>query len=402
MVPNILEVHTDIHEEQSMSQPGKVAVVVLSLAVVAAVTAVSVRGQSPTKPANSAANTAIATAKTAITLDKVSGAAVGKPVRLVGSLKPAGSENATTIALQQLTNGRWSNVATQRSEGDGSYGFLRVFDNPTKRVYRTVASRNGQTLDVSATQRVTVSSPPKPSGTKLTVDLGAKKLTDCAASEQPCFSIVSSQGKRLLKFPAVTVNIGAGPLEIHGYRSTFTSKDWIASATTYYTSGDTESRSLPKIVFYFAGDGHNHWHIKDFDSYQVLDKSGATLAASEKHGFCFEDNTTFRDWSQKPKEHPLVPQDPVYKHESSCGEQRPDATSIVHGLSVGWADTYPTSLPDQAIDITDLPDGDYVARVKVDGQGLIKESNEGNNTASVGITLKGNRVTVDVSTATGL
>ena len=106
--------------------------------------------------------------------------------------------------------------------------------------------------------------------------------------------------------------------------------------------------------------------------------------------------------SEKPKEYPRAPQNPVYKHDSSCGEQRPDATSIVHGLSVGWADTYPSSLPDQAIDITDLPDGDYVARVKVDGKGLIKESNEDNNTASVGITLKAGRVTVDVSTATGL
>lgn len=402
MVPIIPEILIDIHEEQGMTKRGKVAVVVLSLAAVAAVAAVSVRGHSPAKPANSAAKTVIPTARTAITLASVRGVAVGEPVRLVGTLKPAGSENTTTIALQQLTNGRWSNVATQRGQDDGSYSFLRFFDNPTSRVYRTVASRNGTTLDVSATQRVVVASPLRPSGAKLNADLAAKKLTDCAASEQPCFKIVSSEGKRLLKFPFVTVNIGEGPLEIHGYRSTFTSTDWIASRTTFYTSGDKRSHSVPKMVFYFAGDGHNHWHIKDFDSYELLDKSGATLGVAEKHGYCFEDNTTFRDWSQKPKEHPRVPQNPVYKHESSCGEQRPEATSIVHGISVGWADTYPSSLPDQAIDITDLPDGDYVASVKVDGKGLIEEANEGNNTASVGITLKGNRVTVDASTATGL
>ena len=387
-----------------MLKRGTVAVVVLSLAVVAAVAVALARGQSPAQPPNSTAKPANSTAKTAITLDSVRGVTVGEPVRLVGALTHAGSEdNNTTIALQQqMTNGRWSNVATQPRRDDGSYAFLRIFDNPTKQVYRTVASRNGKTLDVSATQRVTVSSPPKPSGTKLVADLGAKKLTECAASEQPCFKIVSSEGRRLLKFPMVTVNIGKGPLEIHGHRSSSTSTDWIAWLTTYYSSGDTQSHSVPKVDFYFAGDGHDHWHIRDFDSYQVLDKSGASLAVSEKHGFCFEDNTTFRDWSQKPKEYPRVPRNPVYKHESSCGEEADDATSIVHGLSVGWADTYPTSLPDQAIDITDLPDGDYVARVTVDGKGLIKESNEDNNTASVGITLKGNRVTVDLRTATGL
>jgi hypothetical protein len=257
-------------------------------------------------------------------------------------------------------------------------------------------------LDVSATQEVTVSSPPKPSGARLPADLAAKKLTECAASERPCFTIVSSEGRRLLKFPAVTVNIGEGPLEIRGYRSTSTSTDWIALRKTYYTSGNTQSSLVPKIAFYFAGDGHSHWHIRDFDSYQVLDKGGKALAVSEKHGFCFEDNTTFRDWSQKPKEYPRVPQNPVYKHESSCGELADDATSIVHGLSVGWGDTYPTSLPDQAIDITDLPDGDYTARVTVDGQRLIEESNENNNTASVRITVQGNRVTVDANSATGL
>ena len=308
-----------------MPKRGKVAVVVLSLAVVAVVAFVAVAtatGQSPPHPASSNTRAAITTAKTAITLDSVRGVAVGEPVRLVGAIKAAGSAKNTTIALQEMTNGRWSNVATQRSQDDRSYAFLRIFDNPTKRVYRTAASKNGETLSVSATQRVTVSSRPKPSGTILTVDLGAKKLTDCAASEQPCFKIVSSEGRRLLKFPAVTVNIGEGPLEIHGYRSTFTSTDWIASRTSYYTSGDAQPLSVPKMVFYFAGDGHNHWHIKDFDSYQVLDKSGATLAVSEKHGFCFEDNTTFRDWSEKPKEYPRVPQNPVYKHDhlrSTCG-----------------------------------------------------------------------------------
>ena len=60
---------------------------------------------------------------------------------------------------------------------------------------------------------------------------------------------------------------GEGPLEIHGYRSTFTSTDWIASRTSYYASGDAQLLSVPKMVFYFASDGHNHWQIKDFDSY---------------------------------------------------------------------------------------------------------------------------------------
>jgi hypothetical protein len=121
----------------------------------------------------------------------------------------------------------------------------------------------------------------------------------------------------------------------------------------------------------------------------------------EKHGFCFEDNTTFRDWSQHPAEHPGVPQRPVYAHESSCGEERPYTTSIVHGLSMGWADTYPTSLPNQNIDITGLADGIYTVRVEVDGQHLVPETDETNNNATVRVQIQGRRVLVDASTATG-
>jgi hypothetical protein len=92
----------------------------------------------------------------------------------------------------------------------------------------------------------------------------------------------------------------------------------------------------------------------------------------------------------------------VYEHEASCGEGEPLATSIEHGLSAGWADTYPTTLPDQGIDITGLPDGVYTVRVRVDGQRLIDEADETNNIASVKVTITGDKVTVDASSATGL
>jgi hypothetical protein len=323
---------------------------------------------------------------------------VGEPVRLTGSLENAGSADDQTVVLQRKRGGRWVDLEETRQK-DGKYGFVRVFGHPMVRSFRTVAEHDGKRL-ISTPRSVKITGS-QPAGRELSPDLGAKKLTDCSRSEQPCLRIVTTAGRRLLTFPMITVNVGDGPIEIHGYRSTRTSSDWKGTQTTYYSSGDKQSLPFPGVVFYWSGDGHDHWHIKDFDTYDVLDARGKAVRVGEKHGFCFEDNTTYRDWPNNPA-HPNVPAAEVYKHEWSCGVNAPNATSIVHGLSVGWGDTYPTTLPDQNIDITRLKDGVYTVRVIVDGQQLIKEDNENNNIASVRFTLKGNKIEVDESTATGL
>ena len=70
-------------------------------------------------------------------------------------------------------------------------------------------------------------------------------------------------------------------------------------------------------------------------------------------------------------------------------------------MSRGWGDTYDTSLPDQAIDITDLPDGRYRVGITADILGAVRESDETNNTATMEISISGNTVTTYPSTATG-
>ena len=89
---------------------------------------------------------------------------------------------------------------------------------------------------------------------------------------------------------------------------------------------------------------------------------------------------------------------------SACGYNSPAASTITHGLSVGWDDTYPASLPDQGIDITRfgrLP-GTVTMKVKItaDGENFVKESDEGNNSATATVKLEGNRV-VSVQVADG-
>lgn len=214
------------------------------------------------------------------------------------------------------------------------------------------------------------------------------------------FDIWNMAGLKVLKFPVVTANIGKGPLEIRANRSSSTSTDWVGHQVVYNSDGTTSALPPASATFYFAEDGHSHWHIRDFDLYQLFSSDGTTLRVGEKHGFCFEDNTYYRDWVGSPK-HPEVPTSPVYTHEASCGEGRPEATSIVHGLSVGWGDTYQVTLPHQGMNITGIPDGAYTVKVTADWQDFWEETNESNNSATAQIRIDGNTVTL-VSANDGL
>ena len=66
--------------------------------------------------------------------------------------------------------------------------------------------------------------------------------------------------------------------------------------TTSSSKDNFEDVTEPDVTFYWEqlaegtdDHGHSHWHMKDFDAYSI---DGQAAAVNEKHGFCFEDNTT--------------------------------------------------------------------------------------------------------------
>lgn len=245
-------------------------------------------------------------------------------------------------------------------------------------------------------------------------DLVMKQLDGCGKTELKisggdCFSIVNPapyvkafpdlEGKKLLFFPIVVLNLGDGPSEIIADRSAKDADDWRAYQTFYTAQGKRlGSVRQPNVEFYFAGDEHDHWHVRDFDDYYLLDQQDQQVRVAEKHGYCMQDNTTY----DPMKGQPGVPPEPgVYLEKTSCGKGLPAALTIIHGLSKGWGDTYPTELPDQAIDITGVPDGTYTIWVQADSRSAVTESNEANNSTSMKITITGDKVTTHPSTVRG-
>jgi hypothetical protein len=157
---------------------------------------------------------------------------------------------------------------------------------------------------------------------------------DCEVVEG-CETVGTHQ---LLSFTTETRNIGAGDLAL----------------------GDPSTNSL----FHWASC-HGHYHFEEFASYDLLDTNGNVVASGHKVGFCLVDD---HPWSATAN--------PQAKY--NCSYQ---------GIQAGWADVYAAGLPCQYIDVTGVPEGDYVLRMQVNPDNLILESDTNNNTTLVPVSI---------------
>ncbi len=193
------------------------------------------------------------------------------------------------------------------------------------------------------------------------------KLPDLRAARTTTFRIrTTSGGKRLLRFTSQMVNFGAGPMELRSSRPN-TSSPWVVRQRIYDTDGRHRD-VVSAATLAYAGDGHDHWHVRRVMTYHLWGSKGTYRDA--KIGFCYFD-TTPRDLDL-----PGSPNSKVYL-ESTCGKRASLTTKT--GLSVGWGDTYPWNFAYQWIDISGLPGGTYTLRTVVDLYDSFLETNEANN-----------------------
>jgi Lysyl oxidase len=140
---------------------------------------------------------------------------------------------------------------------------------------------------------------------------------DCAIAE----GVVGDSGyRRLLRFDTVLMNRGDGDLVV----------------------GDRSDPNNPYAEYFVYHQCHGHYHIKNFSIYELLTPDGKLVVAGTKQGFCFEDSFKYEDGGKS--------------HGYECANQ---------GISSGWGDWYYKQLVGQWIDITGVPEGDYVVRVSI-------------------------------------
>src|SRR5262245_7378540 len=222
------------------------------------------------------------------------------------------------------------------------------------------------------------------SGTAATGD----RLPDEAMRSLRSFHVdtTTMHGHTLLRFTTESVNIGAGPLELRGSRPNTGTPTMSVVQRIYKVGGGFRTRSVPSFMFW-AGDGHNHWHVNDFVSTELERADNrVTVGTGAKQGFCLTDSAAFR------LSLPRAPDTQVYK---GCVMGGQTSKAVNMGISVGWEDRYGYKLAFQWIDITGLSPGRYRLTATVDEQNYYLESNESNNTTWTILQLSGdNTVTV--------
>lgn len=274
----------------------------------------------------------------------------------------------------------------------GPWTTFRTFTEPATTDATARPNMAGECPDV-------VTAPPP---TALLPDLRIKSLDKCGAGDLAqtngtCFLITHADGRTLLKFPVITMNVGAAPADLVAERSTVTQGTWAARQIVPLADGTSVSLVRPDTTFTFFG-AHDHWHMP-LDSYWIQSLDGTVRRDGNAHGFCLQDNTTYTPFQGQPG----IPANPFYALHTSCGYGLPNALALSEGLSRGWGDTYETALPEQAIDITGLADGTYLVGATANATNTFAESDTTNNTATMQITISGNGtvVTTNPATATG-
>lgn len=202
-------------------------------------------------------------------------------------------------------------------------------------------------------------------------DLGMAPLKDFKVEK-------TAAGKRLLRYTAIVVNIGKGPFQVRGDRASAGDSEMSVVQQIHDHTGATGN--VPTTArMYFAGDGHSHWHVRDLEE-SVLERldNGAKVGSGAKHGFCFYDNVAFRTSLLG------APSSPFYR---TCGTSGTVTTQSM-GLSVGWGDSYPYTIVDQWVDITNVSPGRYRLHTTADAQNWFAEANEFNNATYVDLQIK--------------
>jgi hypothetical protein len=163
--------------------------------------------------------------------------------------------------------------------------------------------------------------------------------------------------RRLLRFDIVIINGGGGDLVV----------------------GSPTDPSNPYHSVFIYSPCHGHYHIIGFSDYKLLRTDGSVAAIGHKQAFCLEDLLKYTNDNKSSG--------------YNCAFQ---------GITTGWADWYFKQLSGQWIDITGVPEGDYIVHVEINAEHTFPEgANRYPNLleAPIHVPDPRNKVTIDNSPA---
>jgi len=193
-------------------------------------------------------------------------------------------------------------------------------------------------------------SPPRKAAKKLfTLCITLMQLTSLFALQfQPDLIVVESALRNSLKIDSIfndsSCYVEEGCLSGTGnrYIIRFTTQISNVGDADFYVGKPPNSTSASNDMWVYD-NCHNHWHYDGYAEYILLNEQNNSIPAGFKAGFCLAD----------------IFCETGYEEEYNCLNQ---------GISAHCTDVYSSQLECQWIDITDVPNGVYNLRVRVNFQ----------------------------------
>lgn len=231
--------------------------------------------------------------------------------------------------------------------------------------------------------------------------VGGTGAVDDAAGARGCSPYETAQrdAQNCLRFTNSIGNVGQGPLEVrlsfeNATRALAPAVEGRFTQAVYHADGSVRQVDAGGAEYHLA---HEHYHKEGMATFTLHAYDNATGARGEvvqegkKSSWCLVDmglvepgggHRTTRpryplgspgegDWSRNPRE-----------GGSNCEAATPE-DPMVTGVSAGWYDMYEWFMPDQYVEVTDLPEGTYELVSRANPDGTVLEADTTNNAGGV-------------------
>jgi len=202
-------------------------------------------------------------------------------------------------------------------------------------------------------------------------------LPDLIQSKPAALEVKRIGGEYRLVFLSAVENVGEGAIVLEGRRVSRADDAMAVEQVVTREDGSTRSYRVPGEIRYVSSETHEHWHLLDFERYELRRAGDGQLAAPDrKTGFCLGDR-----FNADPHRLPNEPEHAVWTQE--CGRGGRGLLSVREGISPGYGDDYVPELEGQYVVLDGVPAGRYRLVHRVNPARALRESEHENNSSSV-------------------
>ena len=181
-----------------------------------------------------------------------------------------------------------------------------------------------------------------------------------------------------LGFASATDNVGFGPAWVRGSRPNKASP-MRARQLVRLTDGSVRAYDGAGRLRYTPSPTHTHWHLLDFQRYELRTLDGQLIVRDRKSGFCLADH-----YGLAARRVQRFTGGVFY---GNCAQGNPTALSVEQGTSIGFTDLYPAHFHGQNLELRGIPAAVYVLVHRANPELRLEEIDYANNAASLRIRL---------------